>query len=75
MWFLDLEKKSLFNLTSHWHDTEKNYLYAKDSYKAKNPLLINERKRTDLKRFNDCKFFIEYSIDMNDIYKNIEEYK
>ena len=49
-------------------------ILKKDSYKAKNPLLINERKRTDLKRFNDCKFFIEYSIDMNDIYKNIEEY-
>ena len=27
-----------------------------------------------LKHFNDSKTFIEYSNDMNDIYKNIEEY-
>ena len=27
-----------------------------------------------LKHFNDCKAFIEYSSDMDDIYRNIEEY-
>ena len=36
--------------------------------------LINKRENTGLKHFNDCKVFIEYSNDMNDIYKNIEEY-
>ena len=29
---------------------------------------------TGLKHLNDSKAFIEYSNDMNDIYKNIEEY-
>ena len=32
------------------------------------------RERTELKYLNDSKAFIEYSIDMDDIYKNIEEY-
>ena len=29
---------------------------------------------TDLNYFNDSKAFIEYSNDMDDVYKNIEEY-
>ena len=37
-------------------------------------LLINKKESTSLKWFNDSKAFIEYSIDMDDIYKNIEEY-
>ena len=35
---------------------------------------LKKRKRTGLKHFNDSKAFIEYSNDMDDIYKNIEEY-
>ena len=41
---------------------------------AKYQLLINKRERTGLKYLNDSKTFIEYSNDMDDIYKNIEEY-
>ena len=37
-------------------------------------MLINKREYTGLKHFNDSKAFIEYSNDMDDIYKNIEEY-
>ena len=37
-------------------------------------MLINKRESTGLKYFNDSKFFIEFSNDMDDIYKNIEEY-
>ena len=37
-------------------------------------LLINKRESTGLKYLNDSKAFIEYSNDMDDIYKNIEEY-
>ena len=37
-------------------------------------LLSNKRKNTALKHFNDAKSFTEYSKDMDDIYKNIEEY-
>ena len=34
----------------------------------------NKRKSTGLKHFNDSNVFIEYSNDMVNIYKNIEEY-
>ena len=36
--------------------------------------LINKRESTGLEHFNDYKAFIEYSDDINDIYKNKEEY-
>ena len=36
--------------------------------------LINKQENTGLKHFNDFKAFIEYSNDMDDISKNIEEY-
>ena len=55
-------------------DIDKIYLYAKDPYEAKYQFLINKRGNTGLKHFNDSKAFIEYSNDMDDIYKNIEEY-
>ena len=37
-------------------------------------MLINKRENTGLKYFNDSQAFIEYSNDMDDIYKNIEKY-
>ena len=37
-------------------------------------MLINKRESTGLGYLNDSKAFIEYSNDMDDIYKNIEEY-
>ena len=55
-------------------DTDKKFSYAKDPYKAKYQLLINKRKSTGLKYFKDSKAFIEPSNDMEDIYKNIEDY-
>ena len=54
-------------------DIDKMYLHAKDPYEAKYQFLINKRKSTGLKHFNDPKAFIEYSNDMQDVYKNIEE--
>ena len=36
-------------------------------------MLINKQESTVLKYLNDSEFFIEYSNDMNDIYKFIEE--
>ena len=65
---------SLFNLISQQPDIDKIYLYAKDPYEAKYRFLIDKRESTGLKHFNDSKAFIEYSNDMDDIYKNIEEY-
>ena len=61
------------NLVNHEPDIEKSYLYAEDPYKTKYQLLINKRESTWLKNLNDTKAFIEYSNDMGDIYKNIEE--
>ena len=49
-------------------------MYAKDTYEAKYQFLINKGKCIELKHF---KGFIEYSNgsnDMEDVYKNIEEY-
>ena len=49
-------------------------MYAKDPYEAKYQFLINERESIGLKHFNDLKAFIEYSNDMQDVDKNINEY-
>ena len=68
------ETNAFFNLTNHELDIDKIYLYAKDPYDAKYQLLINKRESTALKYLNDSKAFVEYSDDMDDIYKNIEEY-
>ena len=68
------KRNSLFNLTNEESGNDKIYLYAKDPYEAKYQFLINKRESTGLKHFNDSKAFIEYSNDMNDIYKNTEEY-
>ena len=52
----------------------KIYLYTKDPYEVKYQFLINKRESTGLKHFNDSKTFTEFWNDMDDIYKNIEEY-
>ena len=65
---------SLFNLIRHQLDTDKIYLYAKDPYHTKYQLLTKKQESTGLKHFHDSKAFIEYSNDMDDIYKNIEGY-
>ena len=49
-------------------------MYAKDPYEAKYQFLINKRQRAGLKHLNNPKAFIEYPNDMQDVYKNIEEY-
>ena len=49
-------------------------MYAKDLYEGKYQFLINIRESTGLKHFNDSKAFIDYSNDVQDVYKNIEEY-
>ena len=49
-------------------------MYAKDPYEAKYQYLINKREGVGINHFNDPKAFIEYSNDMQDVYKNIEEH-
>ena len=65
---------SLLNLINNHPDIDKIYLYAKDPYEAKYRYLINKREKVGLDHFNDPKAFMEYSNDMQDVYKNIEEY-
>ena len=49
-------------------------MYAKDPHEAKYQYLINKRERVGIDYFNNPKTFIEYSNDMHDVYKNINEY-
>ena len=65
---------ALLNLINNQPDIDKTYLYAKDRYEAKYQFLINKRKDIGLKHFKDPKAFIEYLNDMQDVYKNIDEY-
>ena len=65
---------ALLNLINSLLDIDKIDLYAKDPYEAKYQFLINKRESTGLKHFNDPKAFTEYSNDMQDVYKNIDEY-
>ena len=56
----------LFNLVNQQQDIDKIYLYSKDPNEAKYKIWIKNVKM--------LKAFIEYSNDMDDIYKNIEKY-
>ena len=62
------------NLIENQPDIDKIYLYAKDPYEAKYQYLINKREGVGINHFNDPKAFIEYSNDMRDVYKDIDEY-
>ena len=68
------ENKILLNLINNEPDIDKIFLYAKDPYEAKYQLLINKRESTCLKDLNDSKAVVEYSNDMDDICKNMEDY-
>ena len=46
----------------------------KDPYEAKYQYLIYKREKVGLDHFGDSKPFIEYSNDMQDVYKNIDDY-
>ena len=62
------------NLIENQPDIDKIYLYAKDPHEAKYQYLINKRESVGINHFNDPKAFIEYSNDMHDVYKNIDDY-
>ena len=64
----------MLNLINHELDTDKIYLYTKYPNEAKYQLLINKKRKYRLKYLNDSKAFIEYSNDMDGIYKNIKDY-
>ena len=62
------------NLINNQPDIDKIYLYAKDPYEEKYQYLINKREKVGLNHYDDPKAFIEYSNDMQDVSKNIDEY-
>ena len=49
-------------------------MYAKDPYEAKYQYLINIREKVGIDHHDDSKAYIEYSNDMHDVYKNIDNY-
>ena len=65
---------ALLNLINNQPDIDKIYLYAKDPYEAKYQYLINKCEKVGLDHFDDPKAFMEYPNDMQDVYKNIEDY-
>ena len=65
---------ALLNLINNQPNIDKIYLYAKGQYEKKYQYLINKREKVGLNHFNDPKVFMEYSNDMQDFYKNIEDY-
>ena len=65
---------ALLNLINNQPDIDKIYLYAKDPYEKKYQYLNNKREKVRLDHFDDPKAFIEYSNDMEDVHKNIDDY-
>ena len=64
---------ALLNFINYQSYINKKYLYSKDSYEAKYEFLINKFEKVGTKHYNNPRVFIEYSNDMQDAYKNIEE--
>ena len=65
---------ALLSLINNQSGIDKIYLNAKDPYEAKYQYLINKHEKVRLDYFNDPKAFMDYSNNMQDVYKNIEEY-
>ena len=65
---------ALLNVISNRPDIDKIYLYAKDPYEAKYQYLIKKREKVGLDLFKNPKAFMQHSNDIQDVYKNIEDY-
>ena len=63
----------MLSLINHETDIDK-FFYGLKIHLKQNINYQLTKKSTDLNHLNDSKAFIEYSNNMNDIYKNIEEY-
>ena len=74
MWFWIRKNKCIIEFNKQSADIDKIYLYARDPYEKKYQYLINKREKVGLNHFNDPKAFMEYSNDMQDVYKNTEDY-
>ena len=67
------KRNALLNVIENQPDIGKIYLYAKDPYERKYQYLINKSEGVGINHFNDLKTFIEYSNDMHNVYKNIDD--
>ena len=65
---------ALLNLLNNQPDIDKIYLYAKDPSETKYQYLTNRREKVGLDHIDESKAFMEYLHDMQDVYKNIEDY-
>ena len=63
---------ALLILRNNQLDIDKIYLYVKNPYEKK--YREKKREKLGLNHFNDPKAFMEYSNDMQDVCKNIEDY-
>ena len=63
----------LLNLIVNQPDIDKIYLFTKDPFETKYQYLINRTEWVEINHFNDPKAFIEFSNDMHDLYKNIDD--
>ena len=68
------KNKCIIKLNKNQPDIDKIYFYVKDPYEYKYQYLISICEKVGLKRFNDPKAFIEYSNDMCNVYRNINNY-
>ena len=68
------ETNTLLHLINNLHPIDKIYLYAKDLAEPKYEYFINKREQAGIKNLNDPHAFIEYSVDMNDVYADISNY-
>ena len=66
---------SLISLTNEQDDIDKIYLYAKDLSEPQYEYLIKKRKNSVIKHFDDLNALIECSNTLDDVYKNIDDYK
>ena len=66
---------SLISLTNEQDDIDKIYLYAKDLSEPQYEYLIKKRKNSVIKHFNDLNALIECSNTLDDVCKNIDDYK
>ena len=65
----------LLNLIKHQRpDIDKIYLYFKDLFESKYQLLINGREKVGIKTQKSSKAFIDYSLTIDDVYENSQDY-
>ena len=64
----------MINLINEQNDIGKIYLYARDLSEPKHEYLIKKREDAGIKHLNNPNAFIQYSITMDDVYENINDY-